>query len=328
MPLRMMNIAMHELIYVIAGKEESLVNAECRALIDQLLEPQQRTTGLLNAEAAQVSVSDVLDELRTAPFLTDRRVVVVRGADDFVSENRQLLERYFDNPCATGVLVLTVSSWPKQTKLAKKLGKVGKLISVTQPKSWQLPGRLVKYAGDAHDKKLTTEAARLLVELIGDELARLYSEVDKLALFAVVEKVITPDHVEQLIGHNRVFGVFQVIDAIITEDVGRAVDRLRNMFAEDKTAEYTVVGAFAFHFRRMFSAKALFSKGLGAGEVASRLRIWANKDGFFQQVRKMSLEQIGSVLQQLATIDFKIKTGQTKADVAVEQLVLNLPRGK
>ena len=318
---------MDKSIYVIYGKEESLVNAECRALVDQLLEPQQRTTGLLNADAAQISVSDVLDELRTAPFLTDKRVVVVKEADDFVSENRQLLERYFDNPCPTGILILTVKSWPKQTKLAKKLGKVGKLISVAQPKSWQLPGRLVKYASDAHDKKLTTEAAELLVELSGDELARLYSEVDKLALFADAEKVITPGHIEQLVGHNRIFGVFQVIDAIVAGNVGQAISRLRNMFAEDKTAEYTVVGAFAFHFRRMFNAKALLGKGLRPAEVASRLRIWGNKDGFFQQVRKMTLGQIGSVLQQLATIDFKIKTGQTKAEVAVEQLVLNLPFG-
>ena len=315
---------MDESIYVIAGKEESLVNAECRALVDQLLEPQQRTTGLLSAEAAQISVSDVLDELRTAPFLTEKRVVVVKGADSFVSDNRQLLEKYFDNPCSTGVLVLAVRSWPSQTKLAKKLAKVGKLISVTQPKGRQLLRRLAEYASDAHDKKLTTEAAELLVELAGDELARLYSEVDKLALFVDAEKVITPDHVEQLVGHNRIFGVFQVIDAITTGNVGQAISRLRNMFAEDKTAEYTVVGAFAFHLRRMFNAKALLSKGLRPAEVASRLRIWGNKDGFFRQVRKMSLEEIGAVLGQLATIDFKIKTGQTKAEVAVEQLVLRL----
>ena len=320
----MMNIAMGESVYVIAGKEDSLVNAECQALLDRLLDPQQRTTGLLSAEAAQVSVSDVLDELRTAPFLTEKRVVVVKGADDFVSENRPLLEKYFDSPCLTGILVLTVRSWPKQTKLAKKLAKVGKLISVAQPPSWQLPSRLVKYAGDAHDKKLTKEAAELLVELSGDELTRLYSEVDKLALFADAEKVITAGHVEQLTGHNRIFGVFQVIDAVIAGNVGQAISRLRNMFAEDKTAEYTVVGAFAFHFRRMFNAKALLSKGLRPAEVASRLRIWSNKDGFFQQVREMTLGQIGAALQQLATIDFKIKTGQTEAEVAVEQLVLGL----
>jgi len=316
---------MHELIYVIAGKQEPLVNAECIGLLDKLLQPQERPTGLFNADPSRVSASEVLDELRTAPFLTDKRVVVIKGADDFVSKNRHLLESYFDKPCPTGILILTVNSWPGTTKLAKKLPKVGKLIKVAQPKPWLLPGRLVEYARDAHGKKLTTDTAELLIELVGDELTRLYSEIDKLALFAHTEKSITESHVESLIGHNRIFSVFAVIDACLAENAGEAVARLRNMFAEDKAAEYTVIGAFAFHFRRMFDAKVLLDKGVLPGEIIKKLRIWGNKDGFFSQVRKMSLDQIGSILQQLAAIDFKIKTGRAKAEVAIEQLVLNLP---
>jgi DNA polymerase-3 subunit delta len=318
---------MRELIYVIAGKETSLVNAECEKLLDSAfggLEPKQRVTGLFTAETAGVSASEVLDELRTAPFLTDKRVVLVKNADDFISNNRPLLEKYFDNPCPTGILILTVSSWPSQTKLAKKLSKVGKLISVAAPKPWQLPRRLVDYARDAHGKKLSEDTAALLIELVGDELTRLYSEIDKLALFAYEDKAITISHVESLIGHNRVFGAFAVIDAVIAGKTVQAVARLRNMFAEDKTAQFSIVGAFAFHFRRMFAAKAMLEKGVWTGDIVKKLRIWSNKDSFLAQLRKMSLKQIGSILQQLADIDFKIKTGQTKAEVAIEQLVLNL----
>ena len=318
---------MHELIYVITGKQEPLVNAECENLLDKLLQPQERPTGLFNADPSQVCASEVLDELRTVPFLTDKRVVVIKGADDFVSKNRSLLESYFDKPCPTGILILTVNTWPPKTKLAKKLPKVGKLIKTVEPKPWQLPRRLIEYARDAHGKKITTDSAELLVELVGDEVTRLYSEVDKLALFAHAEKTITAGHVESLIGHNRIFGVFAVIDACLAGNTGEAVARLRNMFAEDKTAEYTTVGAFAFHFRRMFNAKVLLEKGVQPGEIVKRLRVWGNKDGFFSQVRRMSLYQIGSILQRLADTDFKIKTGQTKAEVAIEQLVLNLPLG-
>ena len=317
----------HELIYVIAGKEDSLLDVECEGLLDRLLEPQQRMTGLFSTDGAGVSASEVLDELRTVPFLTDKRVVRVKHADDFVSKNRQLLEKYFESPCPTGILILTVSSWPSQTKLAKKLSKVGILIKVAEPRPWQLPRRLAEYAGDAHSKKLTKDAAELLVELTGDELPRLYSEIDKLALFANAEKVITANHVESLIGHNRIFGVFAVIDAVIAGRATEAVNRLRNMFAEDKSAEYTVVGAFAFHFRRMYSAKALLESGVRPNDIIKRLRIWSNKDSFFSHLRKMPLRQIGSILQQLAAIDFKIKTGQTRTEVAIEQLVLNLPSG-
>jgi len=311
-------------IYVIAGKEDSLVNTHCRELLDKLMEPSQRATGLFDAEPAVVSASDVLDELRTAPFLTDKRVVLIKGADDFISKNRPLFEKYFDNPCPTGRLVLTVKTWDARTKLAKKLAKVGELISVTQPKPWELPQRLIRYASEAHDKKLSRNAAELLIELTGDELSRLYSEIDKLALFADTEKAITPKHTELLIGHNRLFNAFAVIDAIIAGNAGAAVERLRGMFAGDKSTEYTVVGAFAFHFRRMFDAKVMLEKGSPRSEIEKKLRLWRNKDGFFAQLRQMSLKQIGKYLQRLAETDYAIKTGQTKAKVAMEQLVLSL----
>jgi len=110
-------------------------------------------------------------------------------------------------------------------------------------------------------------------------------------------------------------------------DVAKAVDRLRNMFAEDKSAEYTVVGAFAFHYRRMFNAKVMLEEGVRPAEIADRLRIWSNKDGFFLQVRKLPLKQLGENLQRLADIDYAIKTGRTKAKVAIEQLVLKLASG-
>jgi len=315
---------MNELIYVIAGKEDSLVNARCRALLDELLEPSQRATGLFDAEAASVLVSEVLDELRTVPFLTDKRVVLVKDANNFISENRPLLEKYFDKPCSTGRLILTVRTWDARTNLAKKLAKVGKLIKIAQPNRRELPQRLMKYASDAYDKKLSRDAAELLIELTGDELTRLYSEIDKLALFADTEKVITPKHIESLIGHNRLFNAFAVIDAVIAGNPGAAVERLRGMFAQDKSTEFTVVGAFAFHFRRMFNAKALLNKGVRSGEVAEKFRIWSNKDRFFAQLRQMSLKKIGEYLQQLAETDYAIKTGRTKAKVAMEQLVLTL----
>jgi len=196
-------------IYVIVGKDDSLLNAQCEKLLNQLLPPSQRAIAFFQPEPDQVSASQVLDELRTIPFLTEKRVVVLKGADKFISKNRQLLEKYFDNPCPTAILILTVNDWPSQTKLAKKLTKIGKLIRVTQPKPWQLPTHLTNYAQSVHNKKLTKDAAELLIEFVGDNLSSLYSEIDKLALFANSEKTLTVQHIESLIGHNRLFNALQ-----------------------------------------------------------------------------------------------------------------------
>jgi DNA polymerase-3 subunit delta len=315
---------MAELIYVIAGKDDSLVSSQCQELLDKLLEPSQRTTGLFDADANSVTATDVLDELRTAPFLTGKRIVRIKEADDFISQNRPLLEKYFDNPCPTGRLILTVKSWDTRTKLAKKLPQVGKLINIAPPTRKELPHRLIDYAKDAHDKKLSLTTAILLIELTGDELTRLYSEIDKLALYAGDQKSIAQRHVESLIGHNRLFNAFAVIDAIIAGNAGVAIERLRGMFEADKSTEYTVVGAFAYHLRKMFDAKVLLDNGMQQRQIENKLRIWGDTNAFFAHLRQISLKQVGQYLQQLGKTDYEIKTGQTQVKVAMEQFVLKL----
>ena len=315
---------MDKLIYVIAGKEDSLVSSRCEQLLDSLIEPSQRATGFFNADPDSTSATEILDELRTAPFLTDTRVVAVKQAEDFITKNRELLETYFDNPCPTGRLVLTVKTWKSNTKLAKKLQNTGELITVNEPKRYELPGQLASYANDAYSKRLSRSAAELLIEITGEELTKLYSEIDKLALFADKDKTITEKHIESLIGHNRMFNAFSVIDSIIAGNAPEAIERLRGMFAEDKSAEYTIVGAFAFHFRRMFSARVLLDKGDSFGQIIKKLNVWSNKDKFFDQIKRISLKQTGKYLQQLAETDYAIKTGRTQVPVAMEQMVLSL----
>jgi len=310
-------------IYVIVGKDPFLVDGHCQKLLDKLLTPDQRPMALFNAEPDKVACIDVLDELRTLPFLADKRVVLIKGADDFVSQNRPLLEKYFDSPSRCGILILTVSTWPKATKLAKKLAGVGQLITAAELKSWQLPQYLMNYAKNKYGKTLTRPAAQFLVELIGDDIGILTAEVEKLATYADADKAITDAHIEALIGHNRLYNAFAVIDAMTAGDTAKGIERLRKMFAADKNAHYTVVGAFAFHFRRMFGAKALLQKGHTASQIASKLGLWGNKESFFSQLNKMTLERIGSAIQQLARIDYAIKTGRKRPEVAIEQMVLD-----
>jgi DNA polymerase-3 subunit delta len=311
-------------IYVVAGKDRFLVETECAALLDELIPQAEREMGLLCPDAAKAEVADVLDELRTPGFLAPSKVVLLKDADDFISENRDILERYFASPSPSGVFILTVSSWMKTTILAKKLSAVGKLITATELKEWQLPDFVISYAARKHQKTVTKATAGVLVELVGDEPGMLAGEVDKLAMFAADRKSITTEDVTSLAGHNRLFDAFEVIGAMTAGDTATAISRLRNMFRGSKDAEYTVVGAFAYHFRRMFQAKAALAKGANPSEVAGKLRIWRDKDAFFNQLRRVSLSDIGSVMRRLAAIDNATKSGQGTAEVAIEQLVVSM----
>jgi len=314
-------------IYVISGKEGYLVNRQCDELVESLLNPDERQGSLFVVDPSQVEIYQVLDELRTLPFLADKRVVVIKDAGGFISKYRQQLEKYFDNPSPTGVLIMTVESWMPRQKLAKKLPNVGKLISLEPPRKSDLPAWACDYARRQHKKKMDINAAGLLVELTGDEMARIASEIDKLDLYTAQADRITVKDIEALIGHNRLFNVFTVIDDVTAGNLPRALEKLRAMFAADRSAEYKAVGAFAFHFRRMFRAKVLLERGMHPRSIAGKLRIFGNEQAFFALLRQTSLQSIGSMLQHLGRLDFDIKTGRTNAPAALERLLFQMAGG-
>jgi len=312
-------------IYVIAGKDGAMVNLQCDKLLNGLLSHEDRAMALFNADADKVTTSQIFDELRTLPFLADKRVVLLRNADKFITaDNRSYFENYFKRPCKSSVLVMTASSWRSNTRLAKQLVKVGELINAEPPKPWQLPAEIAKYAKQTHKKNLSSQSAQLLVELLGDNLPSLQNEVDKLALLIGDNDSITNENIESLTGRNRVFNVFGVIDAALTGQTDKAISRLRNMFASDKSAEFTAVGAFEYQLNKMFNAKAMLAEHQSPAQIASKLRVFGQKENFFRMVGKLSQKQIGDMIQKLAVTDFEIKTGQTTAKVAIERLVLKL----
>ncbi|MBN1457354.1 MAG: DNA polymerase III subunit delta [Sedimentisphaerales bacterium] len=311
-------------IYVISGKDNYLVSTECESLLNKLLTPDQRTMCLYQTDGKDANITDVLDELRTLPFLAKSRVVLIKEADKFISENRPAFEKYFESPSPSGVLILVVSTWLKTTRLAKMLPKAGTLLAIDEIKSAQLPQYAVSYARTKFQKNINRSAAGLLVELAGDDPGRIASEIDKLAIYVGDANKITTDDVEKLIGHNRMFNVFAVIEAVTAGSIGVALGRLRNMFITDKDARFTAVGAFAFHFRRMLNAKVLLEKGMDNYQISGKLRIWGNKEAFFAQLRRFSLERIAGFLSELARMDYAIKTGQKTPESALEILVMKM----
>lgn len=312
--------------YVIFSEDPFLVADACEKLLDSILGPDEdRGLALYEPKADEANISDVLDELRTLPFLSSRRVVLVKDAESFVKANTEHLEKYVNDPSSSGVLILTVTSWDKRTRLHRKLQKTGGLVEIVKMKSGQMPAYVSTYAQQTYGVRLDRQCSRLLVELIGDDPGRLCREMDKLAIYVAPKKTVTFKDIEQLIGKNRMFGAFEVIDSINAGQIVPAMDRLRNMFAADKNSEYTVVGAFGYHFRRLFRVKTFLEKGDRPQQAVTKAGVF----GYFQrdvlrQAQQLTLLQLGNIMAELGKIDFGLKTGRTTAPVAMERLILKI----
>ena len=170
-------------------------------------------------------LADVLDELRTLPFLASRRVALVEEADGFVSKHRKELEDYAERPSSTGTLILSVKSWPGNTKLAKKVDQVGLAIDCKPPQDRDLAPWLVGLA-KLEGVKLDDEAARLMVELVGASPGLLASDIEKLVTYVGPRKRIARDDVAKMVGAGRIEKIFKILDSATTGNAAEALDDL------------------------------------------------------------------------------------------------------
>src|SRR4051812_7607709 len=140
-------------------------------------------------EGKSTSLADVFDELRTLPFFSKRRIVLVDDADPFVTRYRRELEAHAASPGGSGtgggsgILILVLKSWPSNTKLYKLVEASGLAIDCSSPGEKDLVPWLTQLAASKHRAHLDLDAARLLVELVGAEVGILASEVEKLAVY-------------------------------------------------------------------------------------------------------------------------------------------------
>ncbi len=224
------------------------------------------TRGLLGGEADDLAVTrfagekaglaDVLDELRTLPFLVRRRVVIVDDADPFVTAHRKELEHLIDGPPTPGALILAVKTWPGNTRLAKAVARSGLPVDCKTPDERDLPQWLVHFAKARSSVKLHPAASALLVELVGAEIGLLVSEVEKLAISVGEKREIGREDVAKMVGAGRVETIWRTLDAATT---GKGAEALADLDRLMASGEHPVglLAAMASSLRKLHHAGQL-----------------------------------------------------------------------
>jgi DNA polymerase-3 subunit delta len=255
-------------VYVLFGDERFLQQLALQRLKKALLPGEADDFSLSRYDGDSADLARVRDDLETIPFTAPRRLVIIDEADGFVSKYRKQLERYVAQPSNTGVLILLVKSWPSNTILAKKTPGDASIKCETL-KDVQLKSWLVKWASAQLDKKLSQDAASLLVDLIGPEMGILTQEVAKLAAYVGERETITTEDVDKLCGHSRVETTWKMLDALAEGSGPKALEVLHHLLeqGEDPLA---IMGAVSWQLRKLVQVARLtqLEKEPLAGAVA------------------------------------------------------------
>ncbi len=276
--------------------------------------------------SASTSLADVLDDLRTLPFLTPCRLVRISDADAFISRCRAELEDYADEPSATGVLILECKSLPANTRLYKRIEKVGQVIKCDAIKPFAAPGWVVKRAKEAHAKTIDAHAAALLCDQVGTDLGRLDAELEKLALYVGTRNSIRADDVELLTGRCREEQVWGILSAMAAGKQAEALALWEQVWQTDRAASARAIGGLAFTVRRLLAAKKAQEAGASIHELRKTMMIWRDDQRLKAELAAFTTDQAEQMLCRLLEADVAAKSSSASVRTSIEKFIIEACR--
>ena len=311
-------------VFVLHGDEDFLKRQVLAALRSGLLAAEGDEFGFSQHSGDTAAFAGIRSELETAPFLSSCRLVVVHGADPFVTRYRAALEKYVAEPAASGVLVLEVKSWPATTRLAKLVESNATIVCKAVP-AYRLPPWCVRRAQSAYDKELTAAAARLLVDLVGAEMGQLDQELAKLAIYVGKGNRIDAPDVDRLVGQSREENIFKILDAIAAGKPAEALAMLDRLLDAGEDA-LRILGALSLQLRRLAQANRVNGQGQSLFAALDQVGIPPfARQGAESHLRHIGGKRADQLFTWLLEVDLGLKGGsQLPPRVLLERLLARL----
>jgi DNA polymerase III delta subunit len=304
-------------VYALVGCDSFLQLQELAKITREMGADAQRSD--YDGETAQLA--EVLDDLRCySMFGGCGKLVVIRNADAFITRFREQLEDYVSAPSDSGTLVLRLSSLPATQRIHKAIAKTGQIISCDPPKD--LAKWAIEHAKTSQKVTLALDAARMLADLVGDDLGRLDMEIAKLAIQADGGK-ITAETVSMNVAFTREREMWDLTNAVASGNTAEALRRWRQMVQADASTEFRAVTWLGIW---LGDVATIVNDG-PRSPAAGKLR-WKYKgdafDKFVASAMSLGKDGYARALDLLTEIDLQSKSGVGDAATNVERFILAL----
>lgn len=244
-------------IYLLTGDEGYFIDAIAERLSQSILNEAERSFNQVTVYGADSDTGKIVMLCRQLPMMGNYQVVIVREAQQLTKiEN---LVHYTTSPQSSTILILCYKNkeqgkgLDKRTSFYKSCVKSGCLFESVRPKEYEIDQWLGSHIGSL-GLGIEPKAMAMLKEHVGMDISRIVHELDKLKVsMPENQKMITDTDIEQYIGISKEFNSFELNDAVMKRDVGRAM-RIAGHFAQNpKTYPITQTITLLFNqFQQLF----------------------------------------------------------------------------
>lgn len=298
-----------------ASFEPFLADRLASHIVDSLVEKEARDFAYNSYHADETAPGEILSMANTLPFLSERRVILVRGVEHYENDDAmQQLVPYFENPCESAVLILIAYAIDQRRKLYKACEKGGFVVSCPQLTDNEL--RIwVNHEAKRLGLKTEPGAVNEIIQRAGKNLADVANAVQVVAGFIGRDTTITEEAVVQACADVAEEQVWDLTDAIAASNPGKALRVLRELIAMGKS-EFEIMGTINWLLKTAYDLAAP-SRGSGGrgGYTQGKVQPLADKFG---------ATKLGEAFGLITETDFALRSTGTDRALMLELLVIKL----
>jgi len=316
-------------LYLFFGEEEFLVERALRRLARALTEESGEAPLRVVQEASEVSLEDFLAQARMAPLWGSGQLLVLRRVEIHAKKTLAPVTSYLEHPARRTLVVLTAPGL--KSREVEKHPVFGPLhrdeaaLGFFRLRAGELLPWLAQEARRL-GKTLTPAAAQRLVEMVGDNLAELTQELNKLTLFAGTEATLTPQQVSQLASHSRSYNIFALVEALGETQAKRRLAALDHLLDLGEPPA-RILAMLARQLRLLIRYQET-APHTSPNELARKIGVYPGLvKRLGQQARAFSLDTLKSHLALLHQADLSLKTSTANPRIWLEWALLQMGPG-
>ena len=338
-------------ICLIYGNQQLLVEETTNSLIDQRLEGREHEWSLerFNAQemlkpsgdSAKNSVDDFLISCETLPMLSDRKVIqldnfeLIKKAvkkNDSSSASRlfEAVENIINNPPDSLWFIFT-SPVMRELDLSKPLfrnikqsGRIQKFVAYdnSSPFNW------VVQRGEKKGLPLSADAARLMINIVGNDLTDLDHELEKLSLY-LSGTPITEELIKEHIRGHKHFSVFRMTEALSRKELLPALEILDQQLQAAPREHVRLFALIIMQFRRLLIIHSMLSQFYKEAEILAKISLppFLGKQ-VLGQARNFSSLEMQNIYAELAKLDLRVKFKSSLAPLLLQDLFQRICNGQ
>ena len=276
------------------------------------------------------SLENALEDLDTYSFLTNKKVIIIRGLDKIVKKNLDYdidssldhLYKYLKNSVEDNLLIIRVNKSDSKQNMYKKLKS---LCTVEEIKT-----DIKKLVQDKlKDYKLEKRFIDYLIEYCNNDITKISNEVEKLKNYRLEEKELTIKDIDDLV--IKEYGDSKNLFFSFLENVGKKdIENSLKSYRELKNYDMNDLGlltSISNQVRLMYTVKVYEEKKYSNDEIAKRLNAKPYRIMKIRELTRLyTLEEIRGLMIKLEEIDLKTKSTDETTNSVIENFIINLKK--